>query len=828
MNSRRSVSRLQRHEYACLIYQEENDWTNSLVKFLSHGLNQHQRCLCILDYHHPVDLLSALAQAGIDAEAQTDCGSLSILNVRDLPGEVLNDFSTIAAFLDNEISRALYQGFTGLSLSYEIDDYCLQNVDYDEFLNWEVQIKKRYLPHHPLIILSQYNSVRLPPRVLMNTLLTNSLLVRDGNLIPNDYTIPAESVIGPDQEAARVKQLLSKIEGEYYANYNLKENERNSRAVENAVLDAMINAMIMVDNYGCVTVWNHAAEKIFGYQAEAVMGQPLHSLIIPERMMEAYKTGFAKFVSTGEGPLVGKPIESVARRKDGSEFPVELSVSPIKIRDTWLATGIVRDITERKRMEQALMEREEMFRTLVASMDDIVFTLDRDYHLTGAYGHWLERAGVDAGAFIGKTTESLLGPYFPQHLQACNLALAGESNVYEWDTMVYNQRRYFQTSLSPLTDSNGLIRGIVGVGRDITEQKILEKTLQEQLHFLQQMIDTIPTPAFFRDTNGVFQGCNKAFEQAVGVPRSKIVGKYLDKVLPKDLADKYREMDIEMMNTSSIQCYEWEFQYADGTRHVVMFNKAPFYNMDGVLLGVLGVTVDLTERKSMEQEVLRLDRLRVVGEMAAGIAHEIRNPMTTVRGFLQMLMEKTDLFPYRNYFDVMIEELDSANSIIGEFLSLAKDKAVDLQVRSLNSIIEAVSPLLNAEALKSDKSVVLIPGEVPELLLDARQIRQLILNLARNGLEAMDPGGILTLLTYMQGDDVILVIRDQGHGIDPQTLSKIGTPFFTTKEQGTGLGLAVCYSIATRHNAAIKVETSNFGTEFHICFHTTAAVQMAV
>ncbi|MGE5380801.1 MAG: ATP-binding protein, partial [Methylocystaceae bacterium] len=346
---------------------------------------------------------------------------------------------------------------------------------------------------------------------------------------------------------------------------------------------------------------------------------------------------------------------------------------------------------------------------------------------------------------------------------------------------------------------------------------LIARALQEQLNFLQQMIDTVPTPIFFRDTDGVFQGCNKAFEAAVGQPRGSIVGKHLDRILPVDLAEKYREMDIEMMKNPEIIWSENEFD-ADGIHRNVIINQAPFYNMDGELLGVVGVNVDITEHKQMEQEVMRLDRLRVVGEMAAGIAHEVRNPMTTVRGFLQMMMGQPDTAGYLDYYEMMIQELDSANGIISEFLSLARDKAVDLKLQNLNSIIETLGPLLNAQALNQDKWVNIVAGEIPDSYLDAQQTRQLIINLARNGLEAMQSGGVLTISTYSTDQEVVLVVADQGHGINPEILPKLGTPFFTTKEQGTGLGLAVCYSIVTRHNASIDVETSHDGTAFIIKF----------
>lgn len=233
---------------------------------------------------------------------------------------------------------------------------------------------------------------------------------------------------------------------------------------------------------------------------------------------------------------------------------------------------------------------------------------------------------------------------------------------------------------------------------------------------------------------------------------------------------------------------------------------------------LLSLQEEILKRKQMENEVARLDQLNLVGEMAAGIGHEIRNPMTTVRGFLQLLGGKKEYIQDKEYFDLMIEELDRGNSIITEFLSLARNKAVDLKTQNLNHIVKTLSPLIQADAMVSDKSVKVEPGDIPDLLLDEKEIRQLVLNLARNGLEAMSPGGNLNIRTVSDGDEVVLSVQDKGKGIEPDALEKIGTPFFTTKDYGTGLGLAVCYSIAARHNASIKVETGPTGTTFHVRF----------
>jgi len=230
---------------------------------------------------------------------------------------------------------------------------------------------------------------------------------------------------------------------------------------------------------------------------------------------------------------------------------------------------------------------------------------------------------------------------------------------------------------------------------------------------------------------------------------------------------------------------------------------------------VLFVLTDITERDLLEKGLTRLDRLNLIGEMAAGIAHEIRNPMTTVYGFLQIA--KTNEVS-KDIIELMLDELNRANSIITEFLNLAKNKVSYKKKHQINSIIEALFPLIQAEALRANKQVVLDLHSCSEIFIDEKEIRQLILNIALNGLDAMTSGGKLTITTFVKEKNVILNIKDQGTGISPEVLEKIGTPFFTTKDNGTGLGLAICYSIAKRHQAEIEIETGHSGTTFSITF----------
>lgn len=224
------------------------------------------------------------------------------------------------------------------------------------------------------------------------------------------------------------------------------------------------------------------------------------------------------------------------------------------------------------------------------------------------------------------------------------------------------------------------------------------------------------------------------------------------------------------------------------------------------------------KRERTEQEVAKLERLNIIGQLAAGLGHEVRNPITTIRGFLQLLQDKTDLLEYKNYFDLMIEELDRTNSIITGFLSMTKNKPTELKRQSLNKLLDNLFPLLLADAYSQDKRCVFEPGDLSDLDIDTNEITQLVLNLARNGLDAMSPNGCLTINTFMDGQDIVLSVSDEGTGIDAEHLSKLGTPFFTTKESGTGLGLPMCFSIADRHKAVIEFESSPNGTTFFVRF----------
>jgi len=376
-------------------------------------------------------------------------------------------------------------------------------------------------------------------------------------------------------------------------------------------------------------------------------------------------------------------------------------------------------------------------------------------------------------------------------------------------------RRGLEEMVQKRTDK--LLKTNLRLRREILERKKAEKALRLSEEWFSRVFHATPNPmAITSLKDGTIIDVNNAFVMLHEFQREEIIGRKMHDLYVW-VDHEERESILELIKEKgAVYNQEVTFRKKSGELRTALYS-ADIINMNGIEC-VFGMMNDVTEHKQFLIEMARLERLKLVGEIAAGIGHEIRNPMTTVRGFLQILRTKPECVKYYDYYTLMIEELDRINSIITEFLSLAQNKNLEKKQNNINSIIDAILPLIQSDATNNDITVIFRPETVLSLCLDEKEIRQLILNLVRNGLEAMQPGGVLTLKTYMEKKDIVFSVGDQGEGIDPGNFEKLGTPFFTTKDNGTGLGLAICFSIASRHNAKISFETGDQGTTFFVKF----------
>lgn len=350
---------------------------------------------------------------------------------------------------------------------------------------------------------------------------------------------------------------------------------------------------------------------------------------------------------------------------------------------------------------------------------------------------------------------------------------------------------------------------LLEVNEELTRQKQNYQTLVENLPFMITRFDKKLTYLY----------ANPEFAKISNRKVSEIIGKtWRDLGKPPEIYEPLISHCETVFTTRKSAEYEIVQTSPDGTNyyHNVI---VPELEKDGNVHTVLVVTRDLTLQKQMQKELLRLDRLNIIGEMAASIGHELRNPLTTVRGYLQFFEMKKKYAEHKEQFNTMIEELDRANFIITEFLSLSKNKAVNFECCNLNDNINAIVPLLQADAFHSGHNMRFELDDIPDINMDKKEIRQVLLNLVRNAFEATPPGGTITVRTELVNEQVVLSVQDTGPGIAKAIMDKLGTPFVTTKDTGTGLGLSVCYRIAERHNAKLEVKTNSNGTTFFMKFN---------
>jgi len=608
----------------------------------------------------------------------------------------------------------------------------------------------------------------------------------------------------------------------------LQESESRLRRITDNMLDMISQS----NTEGIIQYVSPSHQSVLGYEPKDLLGRSVFDFLHPDDIDKVI-TAFQTAISTSSS---GK-VEYRYRHADGQYLWLE-SISNLLFDDNGLIIGSIfgtRNITERKQAEEKLRTAHQQLLDIIEFLPDATFVVDHDKKVIAWNLAIEEMTGMRKEDIIGKGDYAYAVPFYgkPRPILIDLIFSDDRETKLQYDYVLrkgntlYSEAfvpqafkgkgAFLWSTASPLFDHDNKLVGAIQSIRDITQRKLAEKALRFSEERFSKAFNTSPNPmAISTLTDGRFIEVNDIFLYVTGYRRKEVIGRT---VIELNLWAKTedRAVMIQLLNTQgTVRNLDFNFRMKSGEVRVGLLS-VEIIDLNGEQC-MLTVINDITERKQLEKEMARLDRLHLIGEMAAGIGHEIRNPMTTVRGFLQMLGNKEECANYKEYYILMIEELDRANTIITEFLSLAKNKAVDLKIQNLNSIVEALSPLIIADAMVHDKFVKVELGDIPDLPQDEKEMRQLILNLVRNGLEAMSPSGFLTISTYTDGEEVVLSVHDQGNGIDPEVFEKIGTPFFTTKEQGTGLGLAVCYSIAIRHNATIKAETSITGTTFLVRF----------
>jgi two-component system, sporulation sensor kinase E len=477
------------------------------------------------------------------------------------------------------------------------------------------------------------------------------------------------------------------------------------------------------------------------------------------------------------------------------------------------------EIRRHSRTEEALHLSDHRYRSLFNTIDEgfSIYKIcqsnngPREYQCLDVNPAFAALLGYPQEYLIGKKLEQALpelyeelNPYLDM-VASARKSIHTEADIEAWQKTISFCIIYLEPGQ------------IAIITQDITEQKQAQQSLrqsEEKFYLAFHSSPSIMSITTLEDW--VYLDVNEMFCAQTGYSREEVIGKsFRDINLWRREEDPKAIKDM-ILRGIPIQNYEVSFITKDGESRVGLMSSE-IININGCPC-LLNSLIDISQRIQLQEELARLDCLHLIGQMAASISHETRNPMTTVRGFLQMLKTKPEYEKDEEYFNIMIEELDRADSIISEFLSLAPNMKLQLEPGNINHIIDSLSALMQADALAHDKFIEIHLGEIPDQLLDRKEIRQLLLNLVRNAIDAIGPQQTVKISTYTQNGDIVLEVKDPCCGMPAEVMSKLGTPFFTTKEHGTGLGLSVCYSIAERHNAKIDIDSSPSGTTFFVRF----------
>ncbi|MCU6711158.1 ATP-binding protein [Paenibacillus sp. J5C_2022] len=345
-----------------------------------------------------------------------------------------------------------------------------------------------------------------------------------------------------------------------------------------------------------------------------------------------------------------------------------------------------------------------------------------------------------------------------------------------------------------------------------------EKVKNKYENVLQHMDSGI---ALF-DSDGILSFINVQMAKLLDIPRKTLIGCNVREILLHPKLSKgtkrtilrlYREMILKRNRY-------FEFQQKDGKHLLATVTYGD--QLDGDFLFSVK---DVSEYKQIEQSALQNDKLAMLGKIAAAIAHEIRNPLTSIRGFIQLLRPYLLEVGKEEYARIILTEIDRANDIIYEFLNSSKPSAPMKQAISINHLLKEVAMLTESEALLRNCEILVEPvvgGEESIVSIDVKQVKQVILNLLKNSLDAVeevqtDRRGRIDIRLNSDGQYVAITIKDNGKGMDKSTMSRLFDPFFTTKQAGTGLGLSVSYRIIRNHGGNISVDSQvGCGTEFTI------------
>jgi PAS domain S-box-containing protein len=607
---------------------------------------------------------------------------------------------------------------------------------------------------------------------------------------------------------------------------------RSAQPEMQSLLDATVDAVILIDARGTVETFNRAGERLFGYAPEEVIGRNVSMLMTaPDR--DAHDSYMSRYMRTDVPHIIGIGREVDARRKDGSVFPVFLSVGRVQGSDPPRFIGLLHDITLRREAMAAIRRERDRANMYLEMAQVILVALSADHRV-----QLINRKGCDT---LGRRELDLLGRNWlevaiaPEHHDAvldqfAALGLVDSPDERYFEHEVHGAEgppRLIAWRAIAMRGAEGRLTGFFASGEDITGRRAMEQSMERARVLLDEAQDLARLGNFevFHPADGSgFWSPQMGRILGLGTGATVGLADYLGAVHPEDRTVHAEAWQGALSGPGTRGAQMRIVTPAGETRHlqatyVTTAASRGDLRIAGVVMDVTAARRAAEETQVAQQRMTQVSRLATMGEMAAGIAHELNQPLAAIANYANAAMRLTALADMREVdpdgdvrlaLDQISQQALRAGEIIRRLRALVQNRETRLEPSAVNALVGEVVGFIRGDARLNEVNLVqdLAPG-LPEMLLDRIQIQQIFLNLLRNAIESVVESRTsareVRISTALDEQGTLVVeVRDNGGGVPPDIAAHIFDPFCTTKESGTGLGLAISRTIAEAHHGRLS------------------------
>ncbi len=652
-------------------------------------------------------------------------------------------------------------------------------------------------------------------RILGGEKATAETVLLDRQGMPHNVEYSSTPVV-KDGVVVGTRGIIRDITQRKRAEQELKQSEATLRSL----IDSATESVLLMAPDGTVLAANIVVAERLGTTVDGLIGKCGYDFLPPD-LAESRKLQVEKVVRTGQ-PVIFEDVHG-ARHILHSLNPIKDSAGRV----TRVAVFAL-DMTERKKMEDELRESRNLLRRIIDMLPVRVFWKNKDSQYLGCNEAFAKDAGLEAvDEIVGKNDFELVWKNQAQ------LFRAGDKEVIETGRpkLAYEEQSttpsgnaiWLNTSKVPLKNTEGQSIGVLGVYSDVTAQKQMQEALRQSEAKYRTLVENLPQKIFLKDKNSVYISCNENYARDLKIKPEDIAGKTDYDFYPKELAEKYRADDREIVESG--RTTEIEEKYIlPGKEFIVYTVKTPVRDERGDVAAILGIFWDVTESKRKERELNlyrekmdQAERLASLGTLSATIAHELTQPLTTIRLSIEnslVDLERTSSPPDAiEGLKDSLDEISNVVSIVDRLRSFARESSEKtISEVELKVVAERVAHLLRRNAQQANISLRLKGMDrLPPIYAHEKDMEQLFFALVENAIRAANgrKSRWLTISGAVKEQCIELRFADNCGGIAPENLNKVFEPFFTTKPagEGTGLGLCVVHRVVSRAGGKVWVES---------------------